>query len=263
MMLRLLALYLLAAAPAFGETLLAGAIYFDSRNTLLEVADMLKMGDTNGLANLFKGNHISEKLPKDLDIILLFSSNDPGSPVEFRFANDPTTYWTYGRYVTAKGAKAAFPPGMPETADLAPTITTGTPIPGLKPTPTPFVLSVPTPATPLPSPSPPAPSPTPSPTPKTRLAAASEAEEGDNEARPPMRKRYRAKEHAPAKDPDEEVPASAKVWHLVNGHLKWYDKRNYHEVRRALPVAGGATPVPVPYLNPSPTPYVSPRALVP
>jgi len=222
---------------------------------MLEVADLIKNGDTNGLAILFKGNHISEKLPQDLEIVILISNADA---IEFRFAHEPTTYWTYARYVAKTNSNLS--PSLPfSSSDLAPTVLD------------------PSPPSPTPAPSPPLPVPgtTPSPDTKARVAASEDPEEGDNASRPPLRKHHRAKEGSSAKDvgvsrggtgrnsDEEEVPESAKVWHRVGGHLKWYDKRNYHEVRRALPVAGTPTPVAVPYLNPSPTPYVTPRALVP
>ena len=215
--LRFLAVYALAAAPALGDTLLKGAIYFDSQNTMLEVADMLKTGDTNGLATLFKGNHISEKLPKDLEIILLSTGPDPASPVEFRFAHEPTTYWTYARYVAKTDTNLS--PALPfSSSDLAPT--------ALNPSPTP--------ATPPPSPPRPSPSPSPSPRPKTPVAGLGDPVEGDTGNRPPLRKRH--PRPTPPSSEEDGVPESAKVWHRVNGHLKWYDKRNLHEVRRALPV---------------------------
>src|ERR1700756_947452 len=100
MMLKLLlASSLVAAAPGLGETLRSGAIYFDSENTLLEVQNLLKTGDQEGLARLFQGNHISPKVSTNTDIILLLSGPDSDSRAEFRFVNNPTTYWTFSRYV--------------------------------------------------------------------------------------------------------------------------------------------------------------------
>lgn len=211
MMLRLLAAYALTVLPALSDTLLKGAVYFDSQNTMLEVADLIKTGDTNGLATLYKGNHISEKLPNDLEIIILFSGPDA---IEFRFAHEPTTYWTYARYVAKTASNLA--PSLPfSSSDLAPT--------SLNPSPTPVK--------PVPSPPMAGPSPTPSPTPKTRVTRLQDPEEGDNETRPPAHRR-----HSRPSSSEDGVPESAKVWHMVNGHLKWYDKRNLHEVRKALPV---------------------------
>jgi hypothetical protein len=82
--------------------------------------------------------------------------------------------------------------------------------------------------------------------PKSRVAVI-EAEEDtpEPEPSPPLRKHARAKKkYPPAKSTaDDGVPENAKVWHQVNGHWKWYDKRNYREVRKAIPVPT-ATPTP-------------------
>ena len=106
-MLKLLLFYALTVVPALSETLLSGAIYFDSKNTLIEVQDLAKSGNTNGLATLFKAHHISDKVTQDQEIILLVAGPEPNSPVEFRFSTDPTTYWTYAKYVVVNAAKPA------------------------------------------------------------------------------------------------------------------------------------------------------------
>jgi hypothetical protein len=267
----LLALILLAP-PLFGETLLSGAMYFDSENTLLEVQNLLKAGNTDGLSALFKNNHISEKVNKNLPVILLFSDTDR---VEFRFADNPTTYWTYPKYVAVNAPKAeATPQPTPSLspgpnsnlpADFPSSITSSSMhIPVAMPTPSPSPKPTPTPT--------PAPVVAPTPTPKVRVASRTEEKEEDTETpRPPRRRHYRARETAKE---DEDVPEWAKVWHTVNGRRKWYDKRNYHEVRKALPVSSApiaavpaSAPVPVaPAPNvptgtaiPNPTP--PPRAL--
>src|ERR1700741_1896204 len=100
MMLKLLLVSVLVAIPAFGETLRSGAIYFDSENTLVEVQNLIKEGNQEGLAQLFKGNHISEKVSQEVEIVVLLSGSDPQGEAEFRFINSPTTYWTFSKYVT-------------------------------------------------------------------------------------------------------------------------------------------------------------------
>jgi hypothetical protein len=106
MMLKLFLATALAAPPVLGDTLLSGSVYFDSENTLLEVQELLKNKDTEGLVHLFNRNHISDKLPKDLDIVLVRSSAEPNKEVEFHFPNDPTTYWTYRKYVKTEAPEA-------------------------------------------------------------------------------------------------------------------------------------------------------------
>src|SRR5260221_2764045 len=100
MMLRLFLASALAATPGLSETLLSGATYFDSENTLLEVQQLIKEENQDGLVRLFQGNHISAKLAQNLDIILLRSALDPESPPELRFANNPPTYSTFSKYVS-------------------------------------------------------------------------------------------------------------------------------------------------------------------
>lgn len=112
MPLKLLVVYTLLTGPVKSEILLSGAIYFDSENTLIEVKDLIKSGDTNGLAMLFKGNHISDKVPHDADIVVLVSGAEPESKTEFRFTTNPTTYWTYARYVKI-GSVTPVPASLP------------------------------------------------------------------------------------------------------------------------------------------------------
>src|SRR5260221_4188051 len=100
MMLRLFLASALAATPGLSETLLSGATYFDSENTLLEVQQLIKEENQDGLVRLFQGNHISAKLAQNLDIILLRSGLDPESPAEFRLANNPTAYWTFSKSIS-------------------------------------------------------------------------------------------------------------------------------------------------------------------
>jgi hypothetical protein len=260
------------AAPALGETLLSGAVYFDSRNTLVEVRNLIKAGDTDGLARLFKSNHISEKVASDLEVILLLSESDG---VEFRFANNPTTYWTYPKYLAVEAPKAAaipspsLSPGLSSTlpADLPSSLTSAS-----IHLPEPLIKPIPSPTPPLPSPTPtptPKPQATPSPTPKPQVVKEEEEDKGIVWHTVNGRRKWHSKKHALAspqkeKSDNEEdnVPEWAKVWHTVNGRRKWYDKRNYHEVRRALPVAGtpqvtAPASVPTPVAVPPPPPLAS------
>jgi hypothetical protein len=47
-----------------------------------------------------------------MDIVLLFSGSDPESKAEFHFPNNPTTYWTYSKYVTNEALKAEGAPSL-------------------------------------------------------------------------------------------------------------------------------------------------------
>ena len=212
MMLKFLLVYALTIVPALSDTLLSGATYFDSKNTLLEVEDLIKSGDTNGLVVLIKAHHISEKVTENQEVIILVSGSDPSSPVEFRFVSDPTTYWTYAKYITANGSKpadttaAASPspslsPGPRSTlpADLPSSLTsTETPSPVLEPT------SIPTPT----------PTPPPAPMSKAQVAVQDPEEEEKETLHPPLIEKHHRRG-------EEGVPESAKVWHLVNGRWKW------------------------------------------
>jgi hypothetical protein len=229
-MLKALLVFCLLVPAAFGETLLSGAIYFDSQNTLLEVQSSLKASDTDALGRLCKANHISDKVLKDVEVILLYWGPEG---VEFRFASNPTTYWTYPKYVALKAPKPEASPTSTPSLSPAPNSTLPADLPSSL---TSSSIDLPTPTqTPTPTPTPRTPAPFP--TPKVRIASPQSQKDEDTERPPtPARGRhYRGRQAA--KEDNQDVPQSAKVWHLVNGHLRWYDKRNWHEVRRALPVS--------------------------
>src|SRR5260221_12611116 len=158
MMLRLFLASARAATPGLSEILVAGATYFDSENTLLEVQQLIKEENQDGLVRLFQGNHISAKLAQNLDIILLRSGLDPESPAEFRFANNPTTYWTFSKYLSNE-VKATSALGTPTRGLPVETAFGFTPTTGPGPTPTP--ASTPSPAS--------TPALMPTPTPKSRI----------------------------------------------------------------------------------------------
>src|ERR1700756_1745812 len=169
----LLLAFILLAPAAFGETLLSGAIYFDSENTFLEVQSLLKASDTEALGRLFKGNHISDKVPKDLEVILLYSGPEG---VEFRFANNPTTYWTYPKYVVVNVPKSEATPAPTPSLSPAPNSTLPADFPSSLTSSSlhiPVAMPPPSPKPP-PSPTPASAAPAPSPTPKVRLASPAE-----------------------------------------------------------------------------------------
>jgi hypothetical protein len=217
---------------------------------------MLRANDTEGLARLFKGKHISEKITKNREVIILWFGPGPGGPVEFRFPDNPTTYWTNLRSVTTNVSLDRASP-FPSPASPSPSPAPHSTLPAGLPSSLAGGGSLPE-VKPAPSPSPTS-SPAASPTPQARIAVSKEAQEKEEEApsaHPPLRRK-----HFRARDKEEGVPERAKVWHLVHGHWKWYDKRNLKEVRRALAVSesGGspATALPAPVravAPPSPAP---------
>jgi hypothetical protein len=208
------------ATTGLSETLVSGAIYFDSENTLREVLRLSELKDNNALGQLVASHHVSEKIVDNTDIQLYLAGPNPESPAEFRFVNNPTTYWTLTKFI--EGIRV-------------------TPNPNSEAAFTPVVIPSPTPnSTPTPTPTPTLTStPTPTPTPKSVVALAEREGTPDPENPPPPRKHHRTREHFSSSHPpsnDDEVPNDRKVWHTVNGHWKWYVKRPEENVPTAVPV---------------------------
>jgi hypothetical protein len=95
----LIALFM-TSAPVFAETLVVGSVYFDSEQTLNEVINLSSQHDNEGIAQLIKNGHISDRTREEQDIVVLTSASTPDSPTEFRFLNGPTTFWTLAQNVT-------------------------------------------------------------------------------------------------------------------------------------------------------------------
>src|ERR1700719_5046713 len=89
----------ITSTPVFADSLVAGSVYFDSEQTLKEVINLSEQHDNEGIANLIKNGHISDQTQEAKDIVVLISGSTPESPVEFRFLNGPTTYWTVTRNI--------------------------------------------------------------------------------------------------------------------------------------------------------------------
>ena len=104
-------------------------MYFDSEQTLKEVINLSTLHDNEGIAKLIQNGHISDQTREEKDIVVLISGSTPESPVEFRFLNGPTTYWTLTKNVT----------------NLAKPLPTSTPVPTATSTPTPAPTESPTP----------------------------------------------------------------------------------------------------------------------
>jgi hypothetical protein len=103
-------------ASVLADTLVVGSVYFDSEQTLNEVINLSSQHDNEGIAQLIKNGHISERTREDQEIVVLVSSSTPENPIEFRFLNGPTTFWTLAKNVSNSANPIATP-----TPLLAPT----------------------------------------------------------------------------------------------------------------------------------------------
>jgi hypothetical protein len=118
--------------PGMADTLKQGAVYFDSRQTMEEVIKLATVLDNEGISRLVDTKHVSPPLPTDTNIILVAVGKTSDAPAEFKFGDDPTTYWTLTKFVQVVSPQPTVP--------LA---TTATPVPSPSPTPSP--TSSPTP----------------------------------------------------------------------------------------------------------------------
>jgi hypothetical protein len=125
----------ITSLPVFADTLVVGAVYFDSEQTLKEVINLSAQHDSEGIAKLIQNGHISDQTREEKDIVVLISGSTPESPAEFRFLNGPTTYWTMTKYA-ANLAKPILTPTPLPTLTSTP-VPTPTPAPTESPTPTP------------------------------------------------------------------------------------------------------------------------------
>jgi hypothetical protein len=118
----------LTAVPVFADTLLGGATYFDSLQTLSEVNKLSAQHDDSGIAKLAENGHIRPQIATDMDVVVLLSGTTPEDPVEFRFLDGPTTYWTLTKNVAnlSKPLAASTPTPGP--------IAAATPLPKATPT---------------------------------------------------------------------------------------------------------------------------------
>ena len=114
MIARLLAIIFFLVRSSQGEeSLVAGATYYDSENTLLEVQDLARIKDNEGLGRLYSAHHISEAVTKDVPIEILSRGNSPSSPAEFRFLDSPTTYWTQSKFIFTAAQPVSNPSPIP------------------------------------------------------------------------------------------------------------------------------------------------------
>jgi hypothetical protein len=121
--------WFMASAPVFAETLVVGSVYFDSEQTLNDVINLSSKHDNEGIANLIKNGHISDRTQEAQDIVVLTNASTPESPTEFRFVNGTTTFWTLAKNVTNLAEPLPTPISLP-----TPT-TESTPLPAESSTP--------------------------------------------------------------------------------------------------------------------------------
>jgi hypothetical protein len=90
----------ITSVPVFADTLVVGSVYFDSLQTLNEVIKLSAQHDNEGIAKLIGNGHVKNQTEAEMNITVLTSGSRPEDPAEFRFLNDPTTYWTVMKNVT-------------------------------------------------------------------------------------------------------------------------------------------------------------------
>ncbi len=122
----------ITSTPVFADTLVAGAVYFDSEQTLKEVINLSEQHDNEGIAELIKTGHISDQTEEAKDVVVLTSGSTPESPVEFRFLSGPTTYWTVTKNITNFVKPIPTPTPLPTPTPESTPVATETPTPSSK-----------------------------------------------------------------------------------------------------------------------------------
>jgi hypothetical protein len=102
------------SVPVFADTLLSGAVYFDSQQTLEEVIDLSAEKDNESILKLIENGHVSQKIDSNKDIVILTNGLTPESPAEFRFLSQPSSYWTLTKFVTKEELVEPTPTPTPE-----------------------------------------------------------------------------------------------------------------------------------------------------
>jgi hypothetical protein len=139
-MLRAIVVYFLLSIPVLPDTLVSGSVYFDSQNTLAEVVKLSAAKDNESILKLINDGHVSQPTDTNKDIVVLTTGLTSESPAEFRFLNEPTTYWTLTKFVNKEAVVEPTPTPMPEQ----PTTLTATPEPIATATATPERMTRPT-----------------------------------------------------------------------------------------------------------------------
>jgi hypothetical protein len=122
----------ISSVPVFADTLVVGSVYFDSRQTLNEVIKLSAQDDNEGIAKLIGNGHVSNRTVAETDIVVLTSGSGPEDPAEFRFLNEPTTYWTLTKNVTYLTRSAVVSTPVPTPSPLPTPLATESPTPTIK-----------------------------------------------------------------------------------------------------------------------------------
>src|SRR5262249_6280768 len=95
---------------AFAETLIQGAVYFDSRETLSQISKLAQAKDNEAIGTLIDDGRVSRPTSSDQEVKVTLVGNTPTSPAEFSFnANPATTYWTLSKFIAAYSRAAPQP----------------------------------------------------------------------------------------------------------------------------------------------------------
>jgi hypothetical protein len=106
--------FFLLSGSVFADTLVSGSIYFDSQETLKEVVKLSAAKDNESILKLINDGHVSQQTNTDKDIVVLTIGLTSDSPAEFRFVNEPATYWTLTKFVSKEVAAGPTPTPTPE-----------------------------------------------------------------------------------------------------------------------------------------------------
>ncbi len=125
--------FFVLSIPVLADTLVGGSVYFDSQSTLEEVVKLSAKKDNESILKLINNGHVSQQIGSAKEIVVLTTGSTPESPAEFRFASEPTTYWTLTKFVAKSAEQTANPVTTPAAANP---VTTPTVLPAQAPSPT-------------------------------------------------------------------------------------------------------------------------------
>lgn len=204
---RFLVFFLGTLSPLFGETLLRGAVYFDSRDTLVDVIVFAAAKDNANIEKIINEGHVSRPTAFDREVVVTLTGNEANSPAEFYFVNGPMmTYWTLAKFLYSKT------PGAFIKAENLTDLLSKDKEALIMPTSSPTPVAVQ-----------PVPSVSPSPSPKPEISA--EEEEG----------RVPAPKQAPA---GLDTEGGRRIWHKdANGKWKYYLRDGRKHPLHATPIA--------------------------
>jgi hypothetical protein len=136
------------------ETLVPGAVYYDSYPSFLQAQHLLAARDTQGLGEMIRYSHVSDPLPAGQNIKVIQTPDlgkGPNDPIEFCFTDSQTTYWTMQKFVAGQPSATPSPASKSTAAPEFVPRPSPTPLPTMTPTsipePTPKATPTPTPAT--------------------------------------------------------------------------------------------------------------------